>query len=277
MEIILAKNAGFCWGVKRAMDIVLKTAGGASGRTFTYGPLIHNQEVVDALAQKGIQPRDDFGGVKEGTVIIRTHGMPPKVKKDLQKKGLKLVDATCPHVSKTQKEVEKHYKKGYTVVIVGDLKHAEVISLSGHSDDKAFVVSSLEEAERLNVSPPILIVAQSTFNKEIFHQIVEYYKKKFGSVNVFNSICRSATNRQKEVLELAKEVDAMIVVGGASSANTKRLVQISESTGVPTYYAETARHLDEKKLKKFKKVGVTAGASTPDWVINEIIEKLKKL
>ena len=277
MKIILGKTAGFCWGVKRAMEIVDATLTNGANKVYTSGPLIHNQEVVDRLAAKGVKAIEDFRRIREGTVIIRTHGMPPKTKLRLVKKGLHTVDATCPHVSKTQKQVEDMAGKGYSVVIVGDPKHAEVVGLVGHASGQAKVVSSIKDARTLAIKPPIFVAAQSTFSGELFRKVVECLRMRHPDLAVFDSICRSATNRQREVLEIAKKADAMIVVGGSNSANTRRLAQISKSTGRPTFLVENASQLPLTKLGKFKKVGVTAGASTPDWAISEVIERLMEL
>ena len=274
MRIILAKSAGFCMGVKRAMDKVLSLARRKTGPFFTYGPLIHNRQVVDVLEARGICARTDFEGVEGGTVLLRTHGVPPDVVQRLRAAGLEVEDGTCPHVLRGQRSIARRSAEGYDVVIVGDRDHDEVVGLAGHATGPYHIIGGVEEATNVPLGGAVLVVAQTTFNKSLFHEIVGVLRARKPDLELVDSICDATSERQDEARVLAERVDAMVVVGGFHSANTRRLAEVARSTGTPTFHVETAAGLDTERLAEYESVGVTAGASTPSWITNTVIDKL---
>jgi 4-hydroxy-3-methylbut-2-enyl diphosphate reductase len=306
MKIELAKTGGFCWGVKRALDaalniraagiVPLKRGGARSAKykVFTYGPLIHNEQVVKMLKAKGIRPVSASAAGKSlkdsgrHIMVIRAHGAPPAVQDQLKKKGYRVIDATCPHVRHSQQQVKDYARKGYRIIIAGDKEHAEVFSLTGYANaasilSRPIVVSSKQEIRRLFAKSaqfqdgvPICLLAQSTFQPQAYQEIMEALKKRHQNVTVLNTICPAPTRRQREVMELSKRVDAMVVVGDHKSANTSRLAALSRSLKVPTFQVAYAKELPMAKINNYQLVGVTAGTSTPDWVIQAVIERLKK-
>ncbi len=277
-EVIIAKSAGFCWGVRRAFDKVLETVAKnkSEERVFTYGPLIHNPQAVEMLEGKGVSVLKEIPSKMNDTVFIRTHGVSPEERECLRKSGAKICDATCPDVGVIQGIVRKHIRKGYHAIIVGNSEHPEVKALLGYAEKNGVAISSREEIERLPKEwKNICVVAQSTQKEEKFEELVGVIKQKYPNAVVFNTICESTTERQAEVEELALMVDAMVVVGGFNSANTAKLAQISRAIGTLTFYIETEKDLNPNDFKGFKKIGVTAGSSTPSWLIDKVVEKLK--
>ena len=281
-RVRLAKNAGFCMGVRRAVDMALEEAMKKDGPIYTYGPLIHNPQVLGILEGKGVKTLDGrcVSGLKEGTpvtVIIRAHGVSPKERKELKDSGVRILNATCPHVGTVQGIIQRHAKDGYTTVIVGERDHAEVIGLLGYAHGKGYVVNTLEELEALPPLEKICLVAQTTQDQKRFQALAGAIQKRFPEAKVFNTICESTHRRQDEVLALAKKVEAMVVVGGKESGNTRRLAKISKDTGVPTFHVETEKDLDLQELSRYSVIGVTAGASTPNWLILKVVDRLKRL
>jgi len=276
MKILLAKTAGFCMGVRRAVEIALDTANRATGPVYTYGPLIHNPQVLDILKEKGVSVLEEIPASGRGTVIIRAHGVTPRSKDKLSAAGFTVVDATCPRVVKVQSLIRRFVDKGHAAVIVGDPDHPEVVGLLGYAGDAGRVVSSAEEVAGLDVPPPVLVVAQTTQDEETFRQVVEAVKERFGEdgVEVFNTICDSTARRQAEAAQLAAEADAVVVVGGRASGNTRRLAKIAQRAGVPVFHVETEKELPIEALCGLKKVGLTAGASTPHWIIRRVHQTL---
>lgn len=274
-KIIVAKNAGFCMGVKRAVDMVLELAKKSSGPIYTYGPLIHNPQVIKLLAKKDIKVLDKNVIPKRGTIVIRTHGVKPEIRKNFEKRGLNVYDATCPFVKKVQHIINEYSDKGYTIVIVGDKGHAEVDSYLGYSHNKGIVVSSLDDVKNANISGKVCVVAQTTQDKKIFQKIVKKIETKCDA-KVFDTICNATSKRQEETMDISRVADAMIVVGGSNSANTKRLVDICKSSGTPTYFIETAKELELGKLAKYNVIGITAGASTSKETIQEVVKLINK-
>jgi len=280
MEIILAKSAGFCMGVKRAVNIALKFVN-SENKIFTFGPLIHNNQLVDKLKQKGIQVANSIEEIlkikcKNKLVIIRAHGMPKDLKAKLKLNNIKLINATCPHVLSTQKKIEEYHKNGYYIIIVGDKKHPEILSLQSYSKNNNIVVSCLKDIENVPYKKKAIIIAQTTFNEKEYFKYVKILRSKAENCIVFNSICKATHNRQKELLELAKKVDAIIVVGGKHSANTRRLYELARKEKQDVFHIETEAELEFQTLKNYKKIGITAGASTPHFIIENIMEKLRK-
>jgi len=277
MHIKLAETAGFCMGVKRAIDGALAEAHKASGPIYSLGPLIHNRQAVEMLERRGIRSVDIIEGIAAGsTIIIRAHGIPPVTRAAIEQAGLKIVDATCPHVRHAQNTVRKYYRAGWRIVIAGDKDHAEVIGLLGFCDNTGVVVSTPDEARSLPRDGRICFVAQTTFNESTYDEIAAILRAGHPQVEVVQTICKSTEERQREVIELCRSVDAMVVVGGRHSANTCRLAEIARSTGVPTFHVETAGELPND-LARYQTVGVTAGASTPHWITNSVIRRLEAL
>lgn len=262
-------------GVRRAMDTLLDAANeNGDGNVYTDGPLIHNPQVLEYLEKRGIQVVKGQKDLSKSTVIIRAHGITPSRRKEIESTGAKVCDATCPHVMRVQSIIKKYAAQGYSTIIVGDKGHAEVIGLLGYAEGKGYVVQELEEIDTLPPMDKVCIVAQTTQDRRMFKEAIERIKKRYPNSESFETICSSTYKRQDEVISLTKSVDAMIVVGGRGSANTTRLVKICESQGTPTFHVETDAELDLEKLKDYDTVGVTAGASTPNWMIKRVVEKV---
>ncbi len=277
MKVVLAKKAGFCMGVRRAMEIVLQLAVEEESPIFTYGPLIHNPQVMEILKDKGIGTITSPDEVKEGSIIvIRAHGVPPEIKEEIKKKGGYIVDATCPRVIKVQSIIKRYAKEGYHTVIVGEKEHPEVIGLMGYTEGRGIVIDSESQVD-LPPDANILIVAQTTQDEKVFDYIVTELKKRYPQVAIHNTICNATHNRQKEARRLSSRMDAMVVIGGHNSGNTKRLSQICAKSGIEVFQIETEKELDREKLKEFGEVGVTAGASTPNWMIKRVVEEIKSI
>ena len=263
-------------GVKRAMDIVLDAVE-EEKELYTYGPLIHNPQVIEMLESKNVKVIKNLDGVQSGTVVIRTHGITPAVRQEIKAKGVKINDATCPLVARVQSIIKKHANKGYYTVIIGDDGHAEIVGLMGFTLGKGFVIGSVEDAEKLPPMDKVCVVGQTTLDVSKYKEITKRLKEKYPDCVIAETICDATEDRQGEVLRLAKEVDAMIVVGGKNSANTTRLAKVSESAGIPTFLIETEAELDESKISRFNIVGVTAGASTPNWMIMRVVKRLEEI
>ena len=277
MEVKLAATAGFCMGVKRAMDKALTVAQQGSRPTYTHGPLIHNPQAIEQLAAKGIHDFEECPNAPEGVVVIRAHGVPEAVKDSLLARGMDVVDGTCPHVLASQRHIARYAAKGYAIVIAGDKDHAEVEGLKSRAGPRCIVVSTPAEAEAADLQEPACLIAQTTFNEATYGQIATVLRGRLKGIEVVHSICRATQRRQEEALRLAQEVEAMVVVGGRQSANTQRLAEISRSTGKPTFLVETAADLDVKELSHFRVVGLTAGASTPSWVTLSVLQALEDI
>ncbi len=277
MKIVPAKTAGFCMGVKRALDIALKSGEERGGRIYTHGPLIHNVQAVDVLRSRGVEPLDSFENCEPGCVVIRAHGISPEEADLLRQRGFELVDATCPHVKRSQETVAAYSSDGYQVIIVGDRDHAEIAGIEGFCSGLHHVISTEDEAGRVRLEDKAIVIAQTTFNEGTYRRIAEILERRGREVVVVNSICRATHNRQAEAARLGALCDAVIVVGGRHSANTRRLAEIASSSGRPTFHVETADEIDLEVLRRFETVGVTAGASTPSWITRGVIERLESL
>lgn len=276
-KVFVAKSAGFCWGVRRAFDKVLEIVKnkGAHECVYTYGPLIHNPQAVEMLEEKGVGVLNEIPKSISGTVFIRTHGLCPDERERLRKSGAKICDSTCPDVGIIQGIVRKHVRKGYHTIIIGNPEHPEVQALIGYAEGMGIAVSSRNEIEHLPKDwKNICVVAQSTQKEDKFEELVGIIKSLYPRAIIFNTICSSTTERQEEVRELAREVDVMVVVGGYNSANTSKLAQISREIGTRTFHIETENELNSKDFKDFGKIGVTAGSSTPSWLIDHVVKKL---
>ncbi|MBO5284057.1 MAG: 4-hydroxy-3-methylbut-2-enyl diphosphate reductase [Lachnospiraceae bacterium] len=277
MEVRLATSAGFCFGVKRAVDTVYEQL--QTGKTiYTYGPIVHNEEVVKELAEKGvrvIESRQELEGLPDrraGTVIIRAHGVPWEVQRCMEQKGWEVIDATCPFVKRIHKIVEERSSRGEHILVVGSPSHPEVEGIVGWCRGPVEVLESIEEAEKY--VPPegkkLTLVAQTTFNYNKFQHIVEIFEKKGYNVSIVNTICNATEDRQKEAREVAAEADAMIVIGGKHSSNTAKLYEICREVCDNTYFIQTLDDLHLELPKSARLVGITAGASTPNKLIEEV-------
>ena len=276
MEVKVARTAGFCFGVKRAVETVYEQVEKAEGqKIYTYGPIIHNEEVIKDMKKKGIevlQTEEDLDKVEEGVVIIRSHGVPKRICEKLEEKHLTCVDATCPFVKKIHNIVQKESEAGKQIVIVGNEEHPEVAGIKGWSVTPVTVVQNVEDARQFTADSNrnICVVSQTTFNYKKFEEIVEILSEKRYDISVLNTICNATTERQTEAASIAKSVDAMIVIGDKHSSNTQKLFEICASACEDTYYIQTLDDLDSNQLGSVKTVGITAGASTPNNIIEEV-------
>ena len=274
MEVILAQHAGFCFGVERAVEQVYEQA--ATGKPiYTYGPIIHNEEVVKDLAQKGvrvIESVSELAQIKEGTIVIRSHGVARKVCELIKERGLECVDATCPFVKRIHNIVEKESEAGKRVVIIGNAGHPEVEGIMGWAKTDTTVIGTLEEAQKFIYNPgeELCIVSQTTFNYNKFQDMVEILEKKGYNGSVVNTICNATEVRQTEARKIAAKVDVMIVIGGNHSSNTRKLYEICRQECVNTYFIQTLDDLHLDLPKSVRLVGITAGASTPNNIIEEV-------
>ena len=278
MEIILAEAAGFCFGVQRALETALNTSSQAAERQiYTLGPLIHNPQVVEELRGRGIKVLDNPGDIDDGVVIIRSHGVPPKTMEQLVEKGIEVVDATCPFVRRAMDWAKQLKDEGYQVVVVGDKSHPEVQAIYGASDETAWIIDSPRVIDELPETRRIGIIAQTTQSTANFRECVSRFVDRTAELKVLNSICTATEQRQAAARKLASIVDVMIVVGGFNSANTQRLVEVCQENGAAhTYHIEKPEQLQKDWFIGAKKVGVTAGASTPNWLIEGVIKRMSE-
>lgn len=276
-EIIIAEHSGFCFGVKRAVEMTINHKN-SNGKTYTLGPLIHNNDVINRLKKQGVDKVENKELDKlnsEDTIVIRSHGVTPKIIRDVEKYGVNLIDATCPFVSNIHKKVKKYHELGYQIIIVGDRNHPEVIGINGWCNHSAIITKDGSDLKKL--SSKVCVVAQTTERLFNYEKVVEIVLKKCEEVIRFNTICNATKERQESAEELSKKVELMIVIGGKNSSNTKKLFEICRSNCKNTLFIENSHELPESVLKdeKIKKIGITAGASTPDWVIEEVVNKIK--
>ena len=274
MRVQIARKAGFCMGVRRAMRLALKAAETSKAPVYTYGPLIHNPQALELLEKLGIRDLKKMSGVEKGVVIIRAHGIPPEEKESLFKAGFEVLDGTCPRVAKVQALARKYTQEGYQVVLIGDKDHAEVKGILGYTSGKGLVVSNFKDIEALPPLKKYIILSQTTQDEEAFDLLSREILSRYPGGKVINTICHATHVRQESIRELARECEAIVVVGGRGSANTNRLAQIAREENRSTYLVETPEELPLEELSGFQKVGVSAGASTPNWLINGVVEKL---
>ena len=275
MKVIKAKTAGFCFGVKRAVDTVYEQVDTCSGPIYTYGPIIHNEEVVKDMESKGVvvlRTEEELDDISGGTVIIRSHGVEKRIYDKLEAKGIRIVDATCPFVKKIHNIVQKESAAGKYILIIGSPDHPEVIGIRGWSGEHAAVVQNADDIENIDFSKnrKICVVSQTTFNYNKFKDLVEIIKKKSYDIIVLNTICNATKERQTEAESIAESVDAMIVIGDKHSSNTQKLFEICRKACNNTYYIQTLGDLDLNQLGSVETVGITAGASTPNNIIEEV-------
>lgn len=275
MKVIKAKTAGFCFGVKRAVDTVYEQVDTCDGPIYTYGPIIHNEEVVKDLESKGVvvlRTEEELDNIEDGTVIIRSHGVEKRIYDKLEAKGVRIVDATCPFVKKIHNIVQKESAAGKYILIIGNPDHPEVIGIRGWAGEHAAVIQNADDIENIDFSKKekICVVSQTTFNYNKFKDLVEIIKKKSYDIIVLNTICNATIERQTEAESIAESVDAMIVIGDKHSSNTQKLFEICRKACNNTYYIQTLGDLDLNQLGSVETVGITAGASTPNNIIEEV-------
>ena len=285
MNVKVAETAGFCFGVQRAVDRVYELIGSDAAPIYTLGPIIHNEEVVSDLEKKGVAVicEKDLGSLKGGTVVIRSHGVGRRVYNTIKKYGLGYVDVTCPFVLKIHKIVERESSRGAHIVIIGDPGHPEVQGICGWCQGPYTVIKNAEDAEKFNISPEkeVCVVSQTTFNYNKFKELVEILCKKrydnnvLNIDNILNTICNATEERQREAKNIAGEVDTMLVVGGRHSSNTQKLFEICKKECGNTYYIQTPVDLDSEMFHHSSYVGITAGASTPKKIIEEVQEHVR--
>ncbi|MCK8817696.1 bifunctional 4-hydroxy-3-methylbut-2-enyl diphosphate reductase/30S ribosomal protein S1 [Natroniella sulfidigena] len=277
MEIYLAEHAGFCFGVDRAMNLALKTGEDKDCEVFTLGPLIHNPQAVERLEESGVEVRAELENISNGAVIIRSHGVPPKILDQAAERDLELINATCPFVKRAQEKAKELKEEGYQVVISGDKEHPEVVGILGFADNEAIVVEDESDFDKLADEQKVGIIAQTTQSLENLQKLSNYLLTEVSELKVYNTICTTTGQRQNEAAELSKKVELMLVIGGHNSANTNRLAEICRESGVKTYHIEAVDDLQTNWFKNIKKVGITAGASTPNWIIKEVVRRMEEI
>lgn len=276
MEIIIAQTAGFCFGVKRAVDMAFSYENEKS--TYTYGPIIHNEVVTGALEKKGIYAIDTIEGQDVKKLIIRSHGVSPEIYEESKVRDIDIVDATCPYVKKIHRYVEKYYAEGYHILIAGNSVHPEIQGINGWAHNECMIAKDVEELKQMTLPEgKYLFVAQTTYKKEVVDAMKDYLTEKEISFEYINTICNATKERQEEAVTLAAQVDCMLILGSPKSANTKKLHEISEKHCKRSYCVQGAAELSEEMFRDCERVGITAGASTPNSVIDEVITYIRKI
>ena len=281
MAVKLAKTAGFCPGVERAVNTVYKEIENKNGLVYTYGPIIHNEQVTNDLASKGIQvinTKDELKEITDATIIIRSHGVSKEIYDIIEEQELRLVDATCPYVKKIHRIVQRETDNGRHIIIAGDESHPEVEGIVGWCDENYTVIKDENDIQNFifETDTKLCIVAQTTYNYNKFKELVEIISEKGYDCIIMNTVCKATEERQEEVRKLAKDSDAMIVIGGKHSSNTQKLYEISKEECENTYYIQTLKDLDYEELQSYCNVGITAGASTPNNIIKEVLLHVRK-
>ncbi len=289
MKVIRAKSAGFCWGVERAVQVAREEAKGGKTRVYTDGPLIHNSQMMNALSSEDIREVGDYksqskidissSNDKDSVVVVRAHGISPERRKYLKGLGLPFRDGTCPDVGIIAGKVKLHAEKGFHVVIFGDPEHPEVIGLMGYANEKGHVVSHADEIESLPAfKGRVALVSQSTMFTHEFKAVSQKLRERFEDVVVFDTICGATKERQSDLILLVEQgAEVIVVIGGKHSANTRKLAKLATAQGRPTFHIETSKDLDQKILSNYQIAGVTAGASTPEFIIREVCEVLEQI
>ena len=289
VKVIRAKSAGFCWGVERAIDIAREYAQKGRHPVYTDGPLIHNRQMMEVLTGEGIREVGDYSSQArlevakaaddQAVMVVRAHGISPERRAYLKSLGMEFRDATCPDVGIIAGKVRMHAKKGFKTVIFGDPKHPEVIGLLGYAEGQGHVITSVAEIEALpELGTQVCMVSQSTMFTDEFEKLADHLKKRVPSALIFDTICGATKDRQADVVELRRQgCEAIVVIGGRHSANTVKLAKLVELQGLPCFHVETAAELDFKAVSRYRVVGVTAGASTPAFLIDEVCQRLEAL
>jgi 4-hydroxy-3-methylbut-2-enyl diphosphate reductase len=287
MKVIRAKSAGFCWGVERAIQVAREEAQGGRRTVYTDGPLIHNSQMMEELGKEDIREVGDYQSsteldlpkeeAKESVVVVRAHGISPQRRKYLKDLGLPFRDGTCPDVGIIAGKIKSHAERGFAVVIFGDPKHPEVTGLLGYANGNGHVVTGVEDLQKLpKFDSGVVMVSQSTMFTHEFRNLSMLLRKQYPELIILDTICGATKERQSDLVQLVKEgADAIVVIGGKHSANTRKLAKLASSYDKPTFHIETAEDIDSTCFKDFSCVGVTAGASTPEFIIRSICEKLE--
>lgn len=279
MNVKIARHAGFCFGVKRAMKMAWDEVEKNNSGIYALGPLIHNKQAVAKYEEKGLKTVDEIDIIPNyENMIIRSHGVPEKIYKEAKDKKLKIVDTTCPFVKKIHTVVSEYHNKGYEIIVIGDMRHPEVIGINGWCENSAIIIKTVEQMENMDLdnSKKYCLVAQTTINPDLYSSIVAKLSDKLEKIVFNDTICSATKTRQESAKELAREVDCMVVIGGKHSSNTQKLVKVCEDL-VPTFAIETKDELDVDMLKRYKTLGITAGASTPNWIIEEVVTFIENL
>jgi len=277
MKVHVVKEAGFCFGVKRAIKLASNAAKSKAGKAYTLGPLIHNPQVVEDLEKKGVRAVKDIRKNRKGTLIIRSHGVHPQILKQIRTKGIKVVDATCPFVKKAQRMAGLLHDQGYQVAVVGEAHHPEVQGIVGYAGDSAMVINHNRMKRSFPRFRKLGVIAQTTLSIDAFKQVIGRLVECTEELKICNTICDATARTQKATLKLAEKVDMMIVVGGRNSANTTRLAKLCKHLGTSTRHVETAGELRKVWFEGKESVGVTSGTSTPEWLIKQVVERIKSL
>jgi (E)-4-hydroxy-3-methyl-but-2-enyl pyrophosphate reductase len=278
MEIVLAESLGFCMGVKRAVDMAYRALEkDPAHQVVTLGPLIHNTQETERLRHDGIAMADEANLPAGGTVIIRAHGVPPQAYDALKARGLRIMDGTCPYVHYSQRKAVELRDAGYSVVIIGDRDHPEIRGILGYIDDQAHVVRSVEEASALPFIARIGTIAQTTISPKKHQAIIEALRQRCAEIRVCETICDATEENQKAIRNLSAEVDMLYVIGGRHSANSNKLVDSAREKCPRAVLIETAAEIDPADLRGVRRVGISAGASTPDWMIQQVVEALRRI
>ena len=279
MKIIKAESAGFCFGVKRAMQMASDELDDKSTQVYSLGPLIHNKQAVNKYEEKGLKVVEEIENIPSNErVIIRSHGVGENIYNEAETKSVKIVDTTCPFVKKIHKIVNDFSKKGYKIIIIGNKTHPEVIGINGWCGNNAIVIKSIDEIDNIEFDKDAkyCVVSQTTVDIDKYEEIISKLNEVLNDATMKNTICSATKERQLSAKNLAKEVDCMIVIGGKHSSNTQKLVNICKDL-TNTFAIETKDELNKEELKNYKSIGITAGASTPDWIISEVIEFLESI
>ncbi|PLX43134.1 MAG: 4-hydroxy-3-methylbut-2-enyl diphosphate reductase [Deltaproteobacteria bacterium] len=277
MKIVLANAAGFCMGVRMAVDMALKTVADEGRPVYTCGPLIHNPQELERLESEGVISLGESEKIPSGPVVIRAHGVTPGTHERLKREATVVLDATCPKVQKIQNRIKEFSSAGYAVVIAGDEGHPEVVGLLGYASGNAYLISAPEDIDKLPPMEKVILVAQTTQDEENYEAIRKRFLKRFPKGEALSTICKATHRRQEEVRRLAGELEGIVVIGGKNSANTRRLYEIAVEGGIKAWYVEKPEELPLDEIGSLSSVGVTAGASTPLWLIQEVVDVLEKI
>jgi (E)-4-hydroxy-3-methyl-but-2-enyl pyrophosphate reductase len=277
LRAMVAEGAGFCFGVRRALKIAFEAVQGGHGRVVTLGPIIHNPQVVAKLSEQGLRVVDDLSEEDGGTLIVRSHGLPRASLEEARARGMTILDATCPFVKQAQERAAQLEDEGHAVIVVGEEDHPEVLSITGGLKRPALVVDGTKGLPALPESERLGVVSQTTQPQEHLSAVVAQLLERCREIKVFNTICDATFERQESALKLAREVDLMLVVGGRNSANTRRLWELCRETGCEAYHIETADELEPAWFSGKEAVGITGGASTPQWIIDEVVEAVERM
>ncbi|HLG93728.1 MAG TPA: 4-hydroxy-3-methylbut-2-enyl diphosphate reductase [candidate division Zixibacteria bacterium] len=278
MEVILSREAGFCFGVERAIRMAMQSTEKEAGKVYTFGPIIHNPQVVEDFKRKGVEVIADPEDINaKGVVVIRAHGVKPSVESEIKQMGVEVVDGTCPIVKHSQKYAKKLFDEGYQVVVIGERHHPEVIGLLGYTNETAIVIDPDVTEVQIPPGKKLGVIPQTTLEVKDFLRVVGLLIEKAREVRVFNNVCNAVTDIQEATMELSQEVDMVLVIGGKNSANTSRLAVICRALGKAAHHIETPEEIQKDWFYGMKRVGVTAGTSTPDWIIQAVMERAHKL